>query len=362
MRHTREVDEYNKVLHGLVFDDPIELMEMVCEAGDAGKFTRYMGNPFNWKNRKGNDRDPLQWLGRSDLKGWTGDGSLRAAISDVWPPGEDRVKKLLAQLEQHPFIPPRDLRRRSVWRDDGDGDFDLDRFVDGREAWRGPKRREVVGRQFLTFIVDVSANCHVAAEAMYWRAAVAIACAQTLEEFGYGVEVVACANLINVLHPPGRPMNECDADDNGGWDGWYDPFGHGDRGNGRRLRVTPGVYQDIAAAVWVKRPDDAVDLGMLTAVCSPWFFRLGFFGMYGLVPGQTPRYCLGTCVDLDAGRLNDLIGANEVDRERVILAGVWNEGAAAALMRATLRRFADPEWLADHPDAKPEHERKRGSL
>lgn len=282
------------------------------------------------------------------MKDWTGPQSFREAITSVWKPGEDRVRRLLDRLASHPFIPPRDLRRRAVWRDDGEGDFELDRFCDGRDAWRGPKRREVIGRQFVTFVVDVAGNSHVNADAMYWRAAVAIACAHTLEEFGYGVEVVACANLINVLHPQGRPLEECNADDDGGW---YDPFSSRER---KRPRVTPGVYQDIAAAVWVKRPDDPVDLSMLTAVCSPWFFRLGFFGLYGMVPRTVARYCLGSAVELEDERVTDLIGADDVDRERVMLAGAWNENKAAELMRATLRRFADPEWLADNPEQPAE--------
>lgn len=343
MRHTREIDGA-KIRHGLVFDDPIELIDMVADAGAAGRFNRYLGyRPFAGYDLNDNYRDVVRWLGRSDFKGWTGPDSVREAVKTVWNPGEDRVKKLLGRLAAHPFVPPRDLRRRATWRDDGEGDFELDRFCDGREAWRGPKRREVIGRQFLTFVVDVAANCHVGAADMYWRAAVAIACAQTLEEFGYGVEVVACANLANTLHPPGRPLDECDEDDGRRLRGW-------DRDFGRRKRVTPGAYQDVAAAVWIKRPDDPVDLAMLTAVCSPWFFRLGFFGLFGMIPGTVARFSLGSCVELEDDRVTDLIGADDVDRERVKLAEVWQENTAVELMRATLRRFADPAWIADNPE------------
>lgn len=345
MRHTREVLDGGKIRHGLLFDDPPELLDMVCEAGADGAFTRYLGpNAELFGNKYGGHyRDAHNWLGRSDLKSWD---QFREASAQVWPLGEDRVKSLLAKLEQCPFVPPRDLRRRSVWRDDGEGDFELDRYVDGRDAWRGPKRRQVIGRQFLTFVIDVAANCLTSADKMYWRAAVAVACANVLEGFGYGVEVLASANLINTLHPPGRRLQECDWDDNGDLYE-YDPFGAPrDR---RRQKVTPGVYQDVYAGVWVKRPDDPVDMGALTAVCSPWFFRLGFFGMFGLVPDTIARKSLGSCVGLEDALIDELTG-QPGDRERVKLEKVWTEQAAAELFKATLRKFADPEWLADNPE------------
>lgn len=355
MRHQREVTEDGKVRHGIIFDDPIELVDMVHDGGTHGRFERYMGREqeiFGWKNRRGEDRDAFEWLGRTDLKSWD---DFRQAISRVWEPGEKRVKLLLEMLSKHPFIPPRDLRRRAVWRDDNDGDFDLDRFTDGRPAWRGPMRRELIGRQFLTFVVDVSANCQTSAQSMYWRAAVAIACAQTLEEYGYGVEVLACANIVNTYHPPGRKLADCDEVDlQDAEDNWFNPLPR--RGMPRR-KIPLGIDQDVTAAVWVKRPDDAVDMGMLTAVCSPWFFRLGFFGLYGLVPGCVPHLNLGQCVAIEPDRLNDLTGVQQADR--VILADVWTELRAAELMRATLRKYADPEWLADNPEPKPE---RKGSL
>lgn len=113
MRHQREVTEEGKIRHGLVFDDPTEMLDMVCEAGERGQFVRYMGREqevFGWKNRRGDDRDAHKWLGRTDLKGWA---HFRQMVSQVWEPGEGRVKKLLDALAVHPFIPPRDLRRRA---------------------------------------------------------------------------------------------------------------------------------------------------------------------------------------------------------------------------------------------------------
>ena len=368
MRHTRENDGAGKVRHGLVFDDPLEMLDMVCEAGTAGRFRRYMPHPFSWAS---DGHDLVAWLGRGDLRNWDG---VRAAISQVWKPGEDRVTRLLATLEQLPIIPPRDLRRRTQWRD-YEGDFELDRFTEGRPCWRGPTRREVIGRQFLTFVVDVAADCETNADKMYWRAAVAIACAKVLEEVGYGVEVVACIHVGNVYHPVGRTLRECDQleddlaeqeraarewDAKNYWRSWESRS----RGNPRkwnpRVKVTPGKDQDLFACVWVKRPDDPIDLGMLTAVCSPWFFRLAFFGLMGMVPGCVPWKGLGHPVELDDAKLNDLIGYNEEDRERVIMSGVWDEPKAAALMRATLRRFADPDWLAEHPEAPAVPKQKRG--
>lgn len=72
-----------------------------------------------------------------------------------------------------------------------------------------------------------------------------------------------------------------------------------------------------------------------------------------MVPGCVPRFNLGQCVKIEPDRLDDLTGPAQ--GERVILADVWKEDRAVELMRATLRKYADPEWLADNPEPKPEH-------
>jgi hypothetical protein len=352
--HRRTATDFGKLRHAVVFDDPVEMLDMVCEAGAAGQFDRYLGPPanvFGSRDMLGGYRDPVAWYGRTDLKSWP---DLRAKALELWPPGVARVNRLTEKLAARPFAPPRDLRRRATWRDDGEGDFDLDRFVDGRPAWRGPRRREVIGRQFLTFVVDVAANAEVSADSMYWRAAVAIAAARILEEYGYGVEVLAASNAVNVLHPPAYTVRNAEAADandlaelgsEGEWGRW----------GPRRPRLIPvpdGERQDVFSAVWVKRPDDPIDVGMMAAVCSPWFFRLAFFGMWGLIPGGLPRFTLGQAIDLETPQLDDVCGGltpADGDRDRVVLADVWNENRAAALLTQTLKRYADPDWLADQP-------------
>ncbi len=340
MRHQRNTNEEGRLAHGIVFDDTVELLDMVCEAGDAGRFYRHMGDSFSvFGNRH---RDLIKWFGRDDIRSWL---DLREKCKQSWKPGEDRVKRLLATLERQPFIPPRDLRRKSTWRDD-DGDFDIDRFCEGREAYRGPRRREVIGRQFLTFVVDVAAGHTTSADSMYWRAAVAIACAKTLEEFGYGVEVLAVSNIANMMHPHGRSLRYCDADD---LNRMEEELWHKGQGPKPIYRfVPPGEYQDVFSAVYIKRPDDPIDVGTMTAACSPWFFRLVFFGLWGLVPNCLPRAGLGSYIGLDPKALDDWTGPTA--GERVVLSNVWNERNAAELMRATLRNYADPEWLASNPE------------
>lgn len=340
MRHVRQLFDGVKVRHGVVFDDPVELLDMVCEAGAAGVFERYLPNPFD---RPG---DLMRWFGRSDLKDWP---HLRRELTAVWKPGLDRVERLLTRLESIPFKPPRDLRRKNVWRDDGEGDFDLDRFCDGQPAWRGPNRREVIGRQFLTFVVDVAANCNTSADDLYWRAATTIAAARHLEEFGYGVEVLAAANLMDCLYPPKYTIENAETEDDNERNDW----------EGRQFgiwrekqRVPGGVRQDVTACVWVKRPDDPLDLGLMIAACSPWFFRLGIFGLCGLIPGGFARPTLGHAVQLELDRVDELSGSGGPDRERVALANVWSEKEAAQLLTETLKRFAEPEWVTEQENQK----------
>ena len=348
MRHTRDKDGDGLVRHTVMFDDPTEMVRMVAAAGQAGKFQRYLPNPF------GRMGDLLKWYGRSDLRSW---GHVAQLCSEVWEPGNARVRRLLAKLADRPFIPPRDLRRRPVWRDDSEGDFDLDRFCEGRDAWRGPKKRDVIGRQFLTFVVDVAASYNTDANDMYWRAAVAIAAAETLEQFGYGVEVIAVGNAAEVLHPAGRSLKNCEQQDlyeaeratqretEGRWKPW----------NGIWTKpVNDGLKnQDVFAGVWIKRADDPIDLGALTAVCSPWFFRVIFFGMYGLIPGCHPRPTRGHPVQIGEDRMDDATGP--AAGERAYLSGVWTEEAAVWKLKTVLRGYADPEWLEANPEG-PEPE------
>lgn len=335
MRHVRERVDGVKIRHGVIFDDPVEMLDMVCEAGAAGKFERYLPDPFNRPS------DAQKWFGRADLRDWA---HLRSELTGVWKRGLERVEKLLAKLQAMPFKPPRDIRRKNVWRDDGEGDFDLDRFCEGQPAWRGPNRREVIGRQFLTFVVDVAANCNTSADDLFWRAAVTIAAARHLEEFGYGVEVLAASNLVDCLYPPRYELKDAQDEDHNQMVEWVGPL------SGRWLpkkKVKGGVRQDVAACVWVKRPDDPLDIGLMIAACSPWFFRLGIFGLCGLIPGCYARPSLGHAVQLELDRVDELSGAGGPDRERVALTGVWNEQDAARLLEETLKRFAEPEWLAE---------------
>jgi hypothetical protein len=346
VRHQRNINDAERISHGIIFDDTVEMLDMVCEAGHCGQFWRHMGDSYTVFGSRG--RDLMKWLGREDLRGWR---DLREKCKLPWKPGEERVKRLLATLERQPFIPPRDLRRKSVWRDN-EGDFDLDRFCEGREAYRGPRRREVIGRQFLTFVVDVAAGHMTSADSMYWRAAVTIAVAKTLEEYGYGVEVLAVSNILNMMHPHGRAMIHCDADDLNRME--EELFFKGKGPPPKYRFVPPGEYQDVFSAVWIKRPDDPIDVGAMAAACSPWFFRLVFFGLWGLVPNCVPRSGLGLYAGIDPKAIDDWTGTPA--GERVVLSNVWDEKRAVELMRATLRNYADPEWLADQPAER------RGSL
>lgn len=337
MRHVRTTVEDAKattpdktrVRHTLVFDSPHEAAKMVVGVSRTSPRTLWpLSGSF-----ADSARDAVKWFGRADIRSWDGVGR---AVNEVWGPGADRVETLLGRLEGVRLAVPRDIRRRPAWREDS-GAFDFDRYMVGQPAFRGAARRDVVGRQFLTVVIDLCAGHKVEADKMYWRAAVGIAAAAKLEEFGYGVEIVGVANTLNAFHPAAYAGPNVTVEERFGFRGNRMTPG-GIRYVTIPRKNLPGPDQDVFTVVRCKGPDDPLDVGTLAAAASPWFYRLVMFGAWCLVPGVRPYAWLGEAVRPEPAQLDEYAaGAGE----RVVIGEVWDEAGAGAVLQDTVNRFAD---------------------
>lgn len=321
MRHIRGRSG-NKFRHTLFWESPVELVDVVTKAGIAGHLRRHLGTVTcrGKRIKSGGVLDPWDWYGREDLHDWN---DVRRASMELWNSGAERVQTLLGKIETIKFATPHSIVRRQKWRED-DGDFDLDKYLDGVPCYLGTVRRTSVGRQFVTLVIDVASNSGTLAGSMYWRASAGIAAAHVLEENGYAVEMLAVTSAVNVLEPPEDVP--CGRDKHG------------------YLQRPP--KQDMFTAMWLKRADDPLDVGTISSVCSPWFFRTVCFGSFVIVPGTTPDDGLGSSVRVRRELVDEIIGPGE----KILIEGVWSESQAVELVRETLQRFADPDWLADHSE------------
>ena len=327
-------DTAGRVLwHGLAFDDAPELVNMVCEAGSAGKLRRLFGPEqecFGWTDSYGEFRDLVKWYGRSDFASWA---DVAKKFGEPWPRGMQVVEGFREKIEAVPFSVPRERRRRPLWCDDSGGELELDRFMSGADAFSLPSRVDTTGRQFVTVIVDNATGYNKAASSALWRAVVACVLVERLEAHGYGVGVYLTGNAGGVLHRPGTTYLQATRLDNA-----YVSL----KEDQREHVATSSGFQDVTVGVWVKRHEDALDTMSLVSACSPWFFRLMFLGSYCLIPGCVIRQSAGYALELDEQRTERLLSSGLMaECESVVVADCWTESEAVALLRGVLLRFSD---------------------
>lgn len=129
---------------------------------------------------------------------WTGCDSAEQfaeRIRQGWVEGADRLMKLpIKEVE------PISIKRRRRFGEQGD-DLDIHKVYRGEldTAWTYHKREanRGVGRQ-VTILCNLSANCNVEAERLFWRGASALRLAETLESAGYSVRIVAGMSATSI--------------------------------------------------------------------------------------------------------------------------------------------------------------------
>lgn len=139
--------------------------------------------------------------GKGFKKEWAGSASTVAGFRDHVlrgnPAAAERIRVLRDRLIAN-VPPPVEIRRRSRWRDDGD-EIDRDRMMSGDldRAWWGTERRARTGNPVLRVFVNVSFNCEVKPEVLFWNGAVAAAVADIAERAGWRVEIIGTAAAHN---------------------------------------------------------------------------------------------------------------------------------------------------------------------
>ncbi len=150
-------------------------------------------HPKAWKEAQSHltYNNGMDWLGVADRP------ELERVVSKGWKDGLKRVRENLSVLKT-PKLP--NLRRRRVWAAQGDS-LDIHKVYSGNldQAWRKSVRE--IGFSGLpttgTIIVDICANAGTTAEQLFWPGAAALALAETLEESGRPVRIIAYTAATN---------------------------------------------------------------------------------------------------------------------------------------------------------------------
>lgn len=232
------------------------------------------------------------WYGRK-IRGWN---DVKAMAIEKWDDGLEIMLKLKRKLADVKLPVPTNIRRRTLWSEEGGDEIDLDRLKSRQPFWRTTSRRKSTGPQVITLAVQVNASAMYQAEQVMWRGVLAMTLAQVVEASGYRAEILAYDNSIKV-------------------------FRSGD---------------DFLQGVWIKRAQDRLDEIQMVNCISPWWFRTVIFGSYGIVPGQQAQSPLGYPVITRDEEIEWLVGHKNFWR----VDGVWNEAGATELGVRLLKQLA----------------------
>lgn len=184
MRYMKHKARYGVVNNdiGLVTYESVEAcieQTKVCE-------TNQVGNKKNWKGKDTNVPGQGEWLGHE--RGVTVD-TVRSRITKGWPSGVTRMERSVASLD---VPPPRSVRRRSVWSDQGDT-VDMQRVWSGRldTAWRRTSPQRSAQPPRVTIACNVTAASRVDSKPLFWRGAACAKLADLLVTSGYSVRVLS---------------------------------------------------------------------------------------------------------------------------------------------------------------------------
>lgn len=139
-----------------------------------------------------------RFLPQKQAPDWTG-FPAPANCSDVaaicnkgW---EDGAKRISTELEQLDPPPVQGIRRRPLWKDNGDH-VDMDRVRSGNldTAWWGITRRLGAQPPKVRIVADMCVNCGVNHSVVFSRGAAAVRLTEILTLAGYTVELWGAAN------------------------------------------------------------------------------------------------------------------------------------------------------------------------
>ena len=277
----RYFEANDKKTHGvLVWRSVMENVESVIEFAGAGKI-------FGVKPPFG-DSD---WIGKK-IDSWE---DLKQSVLSPWSEGIDTVSGIKSKIGAFELPSPKVIKRSPQWLEDG-GELNLDRYLDGASPYRSTVRREGLGSQFISLVVDVGGNASISAQKLFWRGAVASLIADILDAAGYSVEVW-CVDQTNSSH--------------------------------RGLDV-------LTNFILVKQADAPINFPLLVNTVSPWYYRTISFASMSFA--DRPIYSIGSAMipsEEDAAKI-DPCGLVELIR------GCVDLNSSVCLVRKILEKFSQP--------------------
>lgn len=181
------------------------------------------------------------FVGREFPRGWT---ETVMAVDTYWDEGMDIYNKLKEDLENDRLPPPKDVRRKGHWSEEGGDEVDIDRLRRGLPFWRTTRRELREGPRTITILNNISTPCFWDSQAILWRGVASVCLTELLEAAGYRVELVAC-NFVDDAYESG---------------GGYDEKQH-----------------RHCSSVRLKEPNEPLDVATLVNSVSGWCFRTLFF-------------------------------------------------------------------------------------
>ncbi len=245
------------------------------------------------------------WVGR-DFQDWC---DVDAATKQAWDEGIQMVTMSIERLKQSAIPDIKSTKREPTFNNDGDGDFDYDRFMNGDPAFQTATRQASGEPNEVTIITDTSTPGHYDSMDALWRGAAALALTHILEEKGYRVELWVANQVSNVF---------------------------------------AGLSTPLCLAVKLKKTSDPMDLSTLTNVVSGWYHRSATFSTRVAIARD-----LGTSLRRDYGFFGDggyTMGQSlpprgaeldvlSLDPHRIYSSGTFSFDAACRQIVAELSKF-----------------------
>lgn len=215
------------------------------------------------------------------------------AVNELWPEGMEVYDRMRRQLSNHHFTPPKSIRRRGTWSEDGGDEICLDRLRRQQPFWRTTHRDDRPGPVNVTIVTDTATFRNVSAQDILWRGAASILLTEMLEEAGYRVELWSAHHVS------------------------------------RAYAVKPGSF---AGACLLKGPSNPLDISSLLNAVSGWFHRTIEFADLALV-AQPSNGCGAP------ESLSTVLPLITPDLQTVVCADIWSEHQAITWVEKQLEKF-----------------------
>lgn len=216
------------------------------------------------------------------------------ATNSLWKEGMDLYQEMFNQLEQEHVPPPRSIKRKQSWSEEGGDELDLDRLRNQQPYWLTTRKRKVPEAITVTILTDLGGRAYVKSREMFWRGVSSVLCTELLERSGYRVELwgVHRSNYV---------------------------YSYSNRG--------------IGVAIRLKELNQPLDVSSLVNAVSGWFYRTVIFGCMDITP-ETVCGSRGGTVEI-----NDVVEEVSQDPQLLISQDIWSKEQAINWVKTQLAKF-----------------------